>query len=787
MKRSRVRPVAAVAIVLAAISVVLMASAAGAQERVAPATPTTQSAAPRGDTGPGAAGEPEAVTSDTIAAERATDASNSTSPDAEAARAAIEMLEDEAGRERLLQTLRAIARVTEEPTPEEGLVAQPVSWLHDEIERRAADVEATIRAIAGAPNQFAYFLDWLSRQVRHDSSRAFWLRSLTQIGIVIGVGLAVGLGLYRGLASARAPFICYAPPTPLHFAIAVIAHAIVRCVPILAATAAAALTAWSLDLRGNTGAVTRSLVEGLAFVTALGALLRAFLNVDNPHMRVFHLDQPTGRRLQHSIIVILWIAGYGYFGLQAARALGLPWTLHAFFEHLLFVAACVLFIRLILRFRGHGADGLRALGDETHLGVVGRFLPWSRLARVWHVAAILAGLTLYASWALGVAGGPVFLARAVGGTLLVLFVVRLIDVWLTERTQDSAPSSEDGEDAEDTRPIVAAPLTVAFRLGVTVVAGVLILQAWSVDVVGWLASEDGESVRTALATSAIAFGLAYAVWKLVSSVMMSAAEETDRLGRLVRSSRSRTLLAIGRNVAFVVIWTLTGMLVLSELGVNLAPLLAGAGVIGLAGGFGSQQLVRDIITGFFILLEDTISVGDVADLGGKVGVVEAITMRTVQLRGYDGQMHTIPFSTITTVSNLTKDFSYYVFDIRVARDEDVDRAMAVMAEVGDALRHDVGFRRLILEPLEVAGVDAFQESAVVIKARIKTRPLQQWTVGREYNRRLKKRFDALGIAMPFPQRTLHVAAPFGLDAETTPTASRFAPPDAANETRSAGA
>jgi len=236
----------------------------------------------------------------------------------------------------------------------------------------------------------------------------------------------------------------------------------------------------------------------------------------------------------------------------------------------------------------------------------------------------------------------------------------------------------------------------------------------------------------------------------------------------VRSSRSQTLLTIGRNVAFVLIWVTAGMIALSEIGVNLAPLLAGAGVIGLAVGFGSQQLVQDVITGFFILVEDTIAVGDVADLGGKVGVVEAVTLRIVRLRAYDGQVHTIPYSKISTISNLTKDYSYYVFDVGVAYKEDVDRVMAVMAEVGAEMQRERAYRRLIVEPLEIAGVDRFAESAVVIRARLKTRPLQQWTVGREYNRRLKKRFDELGIQIPFPQRTLHVATPAAAASATFP-------------------
>jgi small conductance mechanosensitive channel len=200
-------------------------------------------------------------------------------------------------------------------------------------------------------------------------------------------------------------------------------------------------------------------------------------------------------------------------------------------------------------------------------------------------------------------------------------------------------------------------------------------------------------------------------------------------------------------------------LILSELGLNIAPLLAGAGVVGLAIGFGSQKLVQDIITGMFVLLGDTIRIGDVVEVATRIGVVEQMTMRTVVLREYGGNVHTIPYSAIDTVTNYTKDFSYAVFDIGVAYRENVDQVMEVLREIGAEMNRDPYFRRLILEPLEIAGVDRFADSAVIIKARLKTRPLKQWEVSREFNRRVKNRFDELDIEIPYPHQTVY----FGVD------------------------
>lgn len=685
----------------------------------------------------------------------------------------IRVLEDETARAQVLDTLRALEALETPPTAEESLVGGPLNWLRAELDRRVDAVEESVEAVVRSTGQITYFGSWVTGQLSIPSRRAFWLVTLAQMGAVLAVGTALGLLLRRGLRNARAAFESYAPPTPFHFAGALVLHATVRLIPIGLFVVGAAATAYVLGIGAYTAAVTRSLVEGLAFVTALTGVVRAVLNVKNPHMRLFPVEETTGLEIQRNAVRVIAVGGYGYFGLQAARALGLPWTLHGFFEHLLFLATVLLFTRLVLRFRRRGADGLKAFAAAARAGLVGRFLPWVLVARVWHLGAIAFALAMYGAWALQIAGGPAFLIRAMVASLAIVFLARLFTVWLTEREDGNPPprpgeDPEDGELADAIARAAQSPVVLALKLLIGAASLVLILQAWSIDVLGWLASDGAAGVRDAATTSALTLGAAYALWRLLSGVMRAAIDETDTLGRPLRSNRTRTLLAIGRNVAFVVIWVTVTMLVLSELGVNLAPLLAGAGVIGLAIGFGSQQLVQDIITGFFILIEDTIAVGDVADLGGKAGVVEAISLRTVRLRAYDGQVHTIPFSQIATISNLTKDFSYYVFDIGVAYKEDVDRVMAVMAEVGRELAHDRAFRRLIVAPLEIAGVDRFGDNAVIIKARIKTRPLQQWTVGREYNRRLKIRFDAEGIEIPFPQRTLHLDLPPGANTAVWP-------------------
>jgi len=219
--------------------------------------------------------------------------------------------------------------------------------------------------------------------------------------------------------------------------------------------------------------------------------------------------------------------------------------------------------------------------------------------------------------------------------------------------------------------------------------------------------------------------------------------------------RARTISGIVRKSAGVAIWVVAVMMSLREIGFDLGPILAGAGIAGLAIGFGAQNLVRDVISGFFILLENQVRVNDIAVVNGTSGLVEEINLRTIMLRGLDGTVHIFPNGTITTLSNMTMGYSYYVFDVGVAYKEDTDRVVDVLRQLDEEMRADERFRTIILEPLEILGVDQLADSAVILKARYKTEPIQQFNVGREMNRRIKKKFDALGIEIPFPHMSVY--------------------------------
>lgn len=221
------------------------------------------------------------------------------------------------------------------------------------------------------------------------------------------------------------------------------------------------------------------------------------------------------------------------------------------------------------------------------------------------------------------------------------------------------------------------------------------------------------------------------------------------------AKRVSTIMKLVRQAVSFVFWGIVSLVVLREIGVNIGPILAGAGILGLAVGFGAQNLVRDIISGLFMLLEDQVRVGDVAIINGTGGFVEAVNFRTLVLRDLGGVVHVFPNGSITSLSNMTHDWSAYVFEIGVAYKEDTDRVVEVMEEVGADLRDDEYYGNLILEDLEVFGVDKFDSSSVLIKARLKTKPVKQWEVGRQYLRRLKYAFDERDIEIPFPHQSLY--------------------------------
>ena len=226
-----------------------------------------------------------------------------------------------------------------------------------------------------------------------------------------------------------------------------------------------------------------------------------------------------------------------------------------------------------------------------------------------------------------------------------------------------------------------------------------------------------------------------------------------------RTKRAQTLGRLLQKALSIVVFGIAALMVLRELDIDITPVLTGAGIVGLAVGFGAQTLVRDIISGFFLILEDQVRVGDVAVVNGQGGLVEEVNLRTIVLRDETGTVHVFPNGEVKTLANMSKDFSFYVITIKVPFEEDPDVVAETMRDAADSLLNDPEYRPHILEPLEVYGVDAWEPGTLIMKARIKTVPLKQWLVGRELRKRIARMFVERGIRVPLPETIVHNVAP----------------------------
>lgn len=255
----------------------------------------------------------------------------------------------------------------------------------------------------------------------------------------------------------------------------------------------------------------------------------------------------------------------------------------------------------------------------------------------------------------------------------------------------------------------------------------------------------------------LAWGGMVILKKILSRLEQSLLKQSEMAGEPLSESEKRveTLIRLIRQAALIVLWVTTILILLKEIGVDVGPILASAGIVGLAVGFGAQNLVRDFISGFFFILENQVRVGDVAIVNGTGGLVERVNFRTIVLRDLGGTVHVFPNGAVATLSNLTNDWSAYVFDIGVAYKENTDRVIEVMKRVGSEMKQDEIVGSFMLDEPEIFGVDKFDDSAVVIKGRIKTKPIRQWQVGREYLRRIKLAFDNEGVEIPFPHQTFY--------------------------------
>ncbi|MDW8444336.1 MAG: mechanosensitive ion channel [Acetobacteraceae bacterium] len=719
---------------------------------------------------------------------------------AEAARLA-EVLRDEARRAALIAALEALARLAPaamaepgaqppapitsapvaqaaraEPAPATSHAAAPAAepplplapdslgaLLLKELTTRAEAIAATtvrvLHTLADAPRA----LDWLGRVATDPATRGGVLRSLWQVVLLLAAGIAAERLAILALRPLRQRLLAQAPQTWWRRVPLAIADLVLDLLPV----AAFALVAYSLipvlERWPSRQLVLLVAANAYLVVRLARAAGRFVFSPDAPAIRLIPtMSDETAAYAQIWVNRITIVALAGFAAIETARTFGLDAATASGLFKALWLTITLLLVVVVLQNREAVREVLRAPEDARGAFAVIR----NRVADVWHILATLYLLAAWVVTALEIEDGYGRILAFTVTTILVVAAAKLAELAINrgiERMMAIDPavaSRHAGIEARVNRYLPA--LKTLLGAGVWTAAGVILLQAWGFNAFSWFSPGNlGHRLLGALASIGITVLLAIVVWESVNAAIQRRLDALARDAQAARSARVRTLLPMLRTLLTGVIVVVVALITLSEIGVNIAPLLAGAGVIGLAIGFGSQRLVQDLITGVFLLMEDALAVGDVVSVSGQTGVVEGLSIRSIRLRSLDGTVHIIPFSAVTMVSNMTKDFAFAVFDIGVAYHEDTDRVVEVLKKAAEEMRAEGRWAAVIREPLEILGVDRFSDSAVVIRARFRTNAGSQWAVTREFNRRYKKAFDEAGIEIPFPYRKVVVASDDG--------------------------
>ncbi len=617
---------------------------------------------------------------------------------------------------------------------------------------------------SGLTTEVPQVLDWLAVQAS-ETMRGQWLNLASQIALVVVAGLtaSVLVRLFTGRAARRLRQAAE-QATPLRRVTVLVIRLLLTLVPIAVFAAAAQATLPLIDAPLRTELVAAAVITSLVLMRAAVLVLNGLLTPEDSPARLLPVTDDSARALARGLRRIVLTMLVGYLLVEVARLLGMPPGGRSSLMQAVALVTLVLTLHALFKLRRVGQRAIRRLmtaGGLTSAWAAGMV---RGLSDIWHLLAGAYAIGIFFAWSLESERWFVVVGLATVKTVLICVIVALVFRWVQDLRDRGmmrlhGAASFDRAARQRGRRYIGLAANTA-RAVVAAGALLLVLESWHVGAVAWLTEGGGSRLATIIFNSVLVLAVSVALWEGVNHFIQRYLSTTDTAGNIIeRGQRERTLLPLLRNVLTVILVIVVALMLLSELGVNIAPLLAGAGVVGLAIGFGSQKLVQDVISGVFTLLEDTIAVGDVVQVGGHAGVVEAMSIRSLRLRDLSGNLHTLPFSNVDTVTNMTKDFSYYLMEVRVSYREDTDEVVEVLNAISAELREDEEYGPSILEAIEVLGVDGFSDSAVIIKARLKTKPIMQWWVGREFNRRMKKRFNALGIEMPFPHMTVY----FGMD------------------------
>lgn len=690
--------------------------------------------------------------------------------------ALLKVLQDDARRAELIRALRTAAPEGLQAPPsvaETGeaallapntLGAQLLQGASQRLAGLSNQLVATVQAIADLPA----VLGWLTSLARDPITQSRVLDASWKLVLVLGLGLLAEWGAMRALRRPRDWLDAQAPSGNIGWArlkrvplvlgrlgldllpiaaFALLSYGLISAVQPLPSTQLVMLTA------NNAYIVSRAIM----------AAARMLFSPASSHLRLLPVTDETAAYATIWLrrIVVTLVTSYAVA--EAGLQFGLPWSAYDTILRIALLLVTFFLVIIILQNRQTVSDLLRApeLEEGEKPDRARRFFRMlrDRVADIWHLVAIAWLMAAWGVWALEVEHGFWRLLKVSLSTILILSVAKIADMAMRRlvkrafRITPELSTRYPGLEARANRylPILKGSASVA----IAGTAFLFLLESWGLEAFAWFGhGKLGNRLVSSLVSIALTITLALVIWEGINAAVQRHLDRLSRDAKAAQSARVRTLLPMLRTALLAMILIFVVLSVLTEIGVNVAPLIAGAGVVGIAVGFGSQRLVQDVITGIFLLFEDAVAVGDVVQLGGLSGVVEQLSIRSIKLRAVDGSLHIIPFSAVTSVTNQTRDFAFAVIDVNIDYREDTDTVSEALREIATEMRQDPRWRPVIRDDLDVMGVDRLGDSGVVIRVRLKTEPTQRWAVAREMNRRIKRRFDELGIEIPYPHQKL---------------------------------
>ena len=512
--------------------------------------------------------------------------------------------------------------------------------------------------------------------------------------------------------------------------------------------------------QGSIGTLDLFFINAFMAVEITKVLIRVVFATRYGHLRLLPMADDVATYWNRWLAVVVSLTGYGMlivvplvkamFSAAVGQMLGL----------LIMLGVYIYAVRVIWSNRALIRHRLEDRADRASTAFFGTLI--RMLARVWHLAAIAYFTVLLVVSQIAPQDALPFMARATVQTLIAIAIGMLLSSILSLALSRPLRLSDDMRarlPMLEARLNAYVPATLkGIRMLILIAVVLVVFDAWQAfNLAVWIASESGRATVSTVIHVAIILLVAALAWTVIASIIEHRLSVSS--GKGAPSAREKTLLSLFRNAALIVIVTMTILILLSQIGIDIAPLIAGAGVVGLAIGFGAQKLVQDIITGVFIQLENGMNQNDVVEAAGVFGTVEKLTIRSVGIRTLDGGYHLIPFSSVTTVANHMRDFSYHLGEYTVAYRESVDDAMYHLEQAFEELKLDPVLAPEILEDMTIPGVTALNERGFTIRVLIKTTPGMQWAVQRGYNRLVKKHFNAANIELPYP----HTVVYFGQD------------------------